>query len=51
MNILVMDYVGDRAIDMKQGNQIYAMILEGFKKGSCTCGFFRYENSIVNVFK
>lgn len=32
MNIRVFDYVGDRATDMKQGDKIYALIIEGFKK-------------------
>lgn len=32
MRIHLLDYVGDRATDMKQGDQIYKLILEGFEK-------------------
>ncbi len=34
MNIKVLDIVGDRATDMKQGDQIYELILKQFKNGN-----------------
>ncbi len=33
MNIIVLEIIGDRATDMKQGDQIYNLIKESFDKG------------------
>ena len=33
MNIIVLKIIGDRATDMKQGDQIYDLIKENFDKG------------------
>lgn len=45
-----MDYVGDRAIDMKQGNQIYAMILEGFEKKEVVHVDFLGMKTVLSTF-
>lgn len=32
MNIKILEYIGDRATDMQQGDQIYNLIVSGFQK-------------------
>lgn len=37
MTIKVLEYIGDRATGMKQGDMIYELIIQGFKKGHKEC--------------
>ena len=50
MNIHVIDWVGDRATDMKQGDQIYDLILEGFKKKEVVHVDFSGMKTVLSTF-
>lgn len=50
MNIRVVDYIGDRATDMKQGDKIYNLIREGFKKNDVVHVDFSGMTTILSTF-
>lgn len=50
LNIKVLDYIGDRATDMKQGDEIYSLIIQGFKKGEKVCVDFEGLTTVLSTF-
>ena len=50
MRIHVLDYVGDRATDMKKGDQIYKLILEGFEKKEKVYVDFSDMTTVLSTF-
>lgn len=50
MNICVMDYVGDRATDMKQGDDIYKLIIDGFHQNEKVYLDFSGMTTILSTF-
>lgn len=50
MTIRVIDCIGDRATDMKQGDQIYDLIIDGFHKGEVVHVDFAGMKTILSTF-
>lgn len=50
MNISVIEYVGDRATDMKQGDEIYNLIVDGFNKNEIVHIDFSNMTTILSTF-
>lgn len=50
MNIRIIDYVGDRATDMKQGDEIYSLIIDGFNKHEKVYIDFSNMTTILSTF-
>lgn len=50
MTIKVLEYIGDRATDMKQGDMIYELIIQGFKKGEKVCVDFGGLTTVLSTF-
>lgn len=50
MNIRVLDYVGDRATDMRQGDEIYKLIVNGFNKKEKVYIDFSDMTTILSTF-
>lgn len=50
MNIRVLDYVGDRATDMKQGDEIYELIIDGFSRQEKVYLDFSDMTTILSTF-
>lgn len=50
MTIKVLEYIGDRATDMKQGDMIYELIIQGFKKGEKVYVDFGGLTTVLSTF-
>ena len=50
MNIKVVSVVGDRATDMKQGDEIYKLILKGFNQNDIVYVDFEGMTTILSTF-
>lgn len=50
MTIRVIEYVGDRATDMKQGDEIYNLIIDGFNKNEIVHIDFSNMTTILSTF-
>lgn len=50
MDIRVLDYVGDRATDMKQGDEIYKLIIGGFSQQEKVYIDFSDMTTILSTF-
>jgi len=50
MNIRILDYVGDRATDMRQGDKIYELIVDGFNKQEKVYLDFSDMTTILSTF-
>ena len=50
MTIRIVDYVGDRATDMKQGDEIYNLIIAGFSKNEIVDIDFSGMTTILSTF-
>ncbi len=50
MDIHVIDYVGDRATDMEQGDKIYQLIVEGFQKKEIVFIDFADMTTVLSTF-
>lgn len=50
MNIKVIEYIGDRATDMKQGDEIYKLIIQGFEKGEIVTVDFEGLTTVLSTF-
>ncbi len=50
MNIRIIDYVGDRATDMNQGDEIYQLIIGGFNKQQKVYLDFSDMTTILSTF-
>lgn len=50
MNIKILELIGDRATDMKQGDEIYNYIIEGFKNGEIVYVDFAGLNTVLSTF-
>lgn len=50
MDIRILDYIGDRATDMKQGDEIYTLIVEGFNKGEVVTVDFGGLTTVLSTF-
>lgn len=48
--VVIRDIVGVRATDMKQGDKVYKLILEGFKNNESVCVDFGEMNTILSIF-
>ncbi len=50
MYIKVLEYIGDRATDMKQGDEIYNLIIEGFNKNEEVVVDFEGLTTVLSIF-
>lgn len=50
LEIKVIEIVGDRATDMKQGDQIYTLLKEGFAKGEVVVLDFKDMVTVLSTF-
>lgn len=50
MDIKILDFVGDRATDMKQGDEIYNLIVQGFQKKEIVCVDFDGLTTVLSTF-
>lgn len=50
MNIKVIEYIGDRATDMKQGDEIYQLIIQGFNNDEIVTVDFEGLNTVLSTF-
>jgi hypothetical protein len=50
MRIKVIEYVGDRATDMKQGDDIYHLIVQGFEKREIVYLDFSNMTTVLSTF-
>lgn len=50
MNINVIDYIGDRATDMRQGDEIYKLVIEGFNQNEKVYIDFSNMTTILSTF-